>query len=159
MIKKEQGNMRVSSTGAKRQNADGKPRPGLFPGDAYLAISQHFADGAAIYDDRNWEQGLSLNSIIDSLERHIAQEKMGLTDESHDLALAWNAVVYLATKLRIANGILPKELDDMPKYKKVEAADPRCPDCNTVVVLCAGEADTVWQCSTCNCGYSRDFFK
>ena len=119
MIKKEQGGKRTFSTGAKRQNADKKPRPGLFPGDAYLAISQHFADGAAVYDDRNWEKGLPLNSIIDSLERHIAQEKMGLTDESHDLALAWNAVVYLATKLRIKAGLLPAELDDMPKYKEV----------------------------------------
>ena len=118
MIKRETGNKREFSTGAKRQNADKKPRPGLFPGDAYLAISQHFADGAAVYDDRNWEKGLPLNSIIDSLERHIAQEKMGLTDESHDLALAWNAVVYLATKLRIKAGILPAELDDMPKYRK-----------------------------------------
>ena len=38
---------------------------------------------------------------------------MGLTDESHDRAIAWNAVVYLATKLRIKAGILPKELDDL----------------------------------------------
>lgn len=127
MIKKEQGDKREFSTGAKRQNATGKPRPGLFPGDAYLAISQHFADGAAVYDDRNWEQGLPLNSIIDSLERHIAQEKMGMTDESHDLALAWNAVVYLATKLRIKAGLLPAELDDMPKYEKIEQSVDRCP--------------------------------
>ena len=125
-IKYEQGDKREFSTGAKRQNADSKPRPGLFPGDAYLAISQHFADGAAVYDDRNWERGLPLNSIIDSLERHIAQEKMGMTDESHDLALAWNAVVYLATKLRIKAGILPPELDDMPKYNKVEVDGDHC---------------------------------
>ncbi len=122
MIKKEKGKKREFSTGAKRQAAVGKGLPSLFPGDAYIDISKHFEHGAEHYDARNWEKGLPLASIIDSLERHIAAEKMGLTDESHARALAWNAVVYLAIKLRIENGILPKELDDMPKYKKVEGA-------------------------------------
>lgn len=153
-IKKEQGDKREFSTGAKRQNADRKPRPGLFPGDAYLAISQHFADGAAIYDDRNWEKGLPLSSIIDSLERHIAQEKMGLTDESHDLALAWNAVVYLATKLRIKNGILPAELDNMPRYTKAEEqpdyrAMGYCSEC-TKKLLAADVGGTIVElCQIC----------
>ena len=117
MIKKEQGNKREFSTGAKRQAAVGKGLPSLFPGDAYIDICKHFEHGAEHYDARNWEKGLPLASIIDSLERHIAAEKMGLTDESHARALAWNAVVYLATKLRIEAGILPQGLDDLPKYK------------------------------------------
>jgi len=154
MIKQEPGDKREFSTGAKRQNANNKPRPGLFPGDAYLAISQHFADGAAIYDDRNWEKGLPLNSIIDSLERHIAEEKMGMTDESHDLALAWNAVVYLATKLRIKAGILPAELDDMPKYKKVNSTpDYRAMGyCNKCIkrLMAAREGDVVVLCGVCS---------
>lgn len=122
MIKKEEGKMRESSTGAKRQAAAGKGLPSLFPGDAYIDVCKHFEEGAIHYDARNWEKGLKLGSIIDSLERHIAAEKMGDTDESHARALAWNAIVYLATKLRIENGILPKKLDDMPKYKGVDGA-------------------------------------
>jgi len=113
MIKKESGAERKFETGARKQNAKGKGTPVLFPGDAYLEISKHFEDGADHYEPRNWEKGIPLSKLIDSLERHIAQEKMGLTDESHDRALAWNAVVYLATKLRIKAGILPKELDDL----------------------------------------------
>lgn len=113
MIKKETGEERKFSTGAKRQHAEGKGTPVLFPGDAYLDICKHFEDGAIHYGGRNWEKGLPLSTYIDSLERHVAQEKMGLTDESHDRAIAWNAICYLATKLRIKAGILPKELDDL----------------------------------------------
>lgn len=112
-IRKESEPEREFDSGAKRQAAAGKGTPSLFPGDAYLDICKHFEDGAVHYGGRNWEKGLPLSSYIDSLERHIAQEKMGLTDESHDRAMAWNAICYLATKLRIAAGLLSKELDDL----------------------------------------------
>ena len=54
---------------------------------------------------------------------------MGLTDEPHARALVWNALVYLATKLRIEKGSLPSELADMPVYEDdynaVEIDGPR----------------------------------
>lgn len=121
-IKKESGKEREFDTGAKRQRAEGKGTPVLFPGDAYLDVCKHFEDGAIHYGGRNWEKGLPLSTFIDSLERHTAQEKMGLTDESHDRAMAWNTICYLATKLRIKAGILPKELDDLEgAYGKQDA--------------------------------------
>ncbi len=113
-IKKEEGEKRTFSTGADKQSSEGKGAPVLFPPDAYLEISKHFEEGGAIHGDRNWEAGIPLSELINSLERHIQQEKMGLTDESHDRAIAWNAVVYLATKLRIKADILPIELADIP---------------------------------------------
>ena len=39
---------------------------------------------------------------------------MGLTDEPHLRAIAWNGVVLLATMLRIRGGLLPGELGDIP---------------------------------------------
>ena len=123
MIKQELSDKREFSTGAKKQAAKGKGTPVLFPGDAYLEICKHFEEGAETHEARNWEKGIPLGELINSLERHIAEEKMGMTDESHDRAIAWNAVVYLATKLRIKAGILPAKLDDMPKYKN----KGRCP--------------------------------
>jgi hypothetical protein len=113
-IKREVGEKRSFETGARKQPASDKGTPVLFPGDAYLEISKHFEDGARIYDARNWEKGIPLSELINSLERHIAQEKMGLTDERHDRAIAWNAVVYLATKLRVESGVLPSSLADIP---------------------------------------------
>ena len=114
MIKRESGPRREFSTGATRQNAEGKGTPVLFPSDAYIEISKHFEEGAKTHGARNWEKGLPLSGLIDSLERHIAAEKLGQTDESHARALAWNAVVYLATKVRIERGQLPPELADIP---------------------------------------------
>ncbi len=122
-IKQESGKERKFSTGAKKQHSKGKGKPSLFPGDGYLEICKHFEDGAETHEARNWEKGIPLSDLIDSLERHIADEKMGKTDESHDRALAWNAVVYLTTKLRIQRGLLPKSLDDMPRYEQVEQSE------------------------------------
>ncbi len=115
-IKIEDGPQRVFSTGAESQNATGKGTPVLVPGDAIIDIAKHFEKGAAVYGARNWEKGIPLSEQLNSLERHLQQEKMGMTDEPHARALAWRAVCYLATKLRIENGLLPAELNDMPKY-------------------------------------------
>ncbi len=117
-IKEVDGPKREFSTGAEKQTAEGKGTPVLVPGDAVLEIAKHFEGGAKIYGARNWEKGIPLSELLNSLERHLQQEKMGLTDEPHARALAWNAVVYLATKLRIEAGILPAELADMPEYQR-----------------------------------------
>ena len=119
-IKIESGERREFSTGAESQASSGKGTPVLVPGDAIIDIAKHFENGAAIYGARNWEKGIPLSEQLNSLERHLQQEKMGMTDEPHARALAWRAVCYLATKLRIENGLLPAELDDMPVYTTPE---------------------------------------
>lgn len=131
-IKIEKGKRREFSTGAKSQAAAGKGTPVLVPGDAIIDIAKHFENGAAIYGPRNWEKGIPLSEQLNSLERHLQQEKMGMTDEPHARALAWRAICYLATKLRIEKGLLPAELDDMPMYLNPETQNytsrgPRVP--------------------------------
>ena len=116
-IKIESGGKRKFTTGAEKQAASGKGTPVLVPGDAILEVAKHFEGGIPIYGARNWEKGIPLSEILNSLERHLHQEKMGLTDEPHARALVWNALVYLATKLRIKKGLLPSELADMPVYE------------------------------------------
>ena len=113
-IKIESGKTREFSTGAKKQAAVGKGTPVLVPGDAILDVAIHFEKGAVVHGARNWEKGIPLSELLNSLERHLQQEKLGLTDEPHARALAWNAIVYLATKLRIERGQLPAELNDVP---------------------------------------------
>ena len=112
-IKHESGEKREFSTGAKKQAAEGKGTPVLIPGDGLLELAKHFEEGAKLHGARNWEKGIPLSELINSLERHIQQEKLGLTDENHARAIAWNAVVYLTTKLRIQLYQLPRELDDL----------------------------------------------
>ncbi len=115
-IKIETGPKREFSTGATKQAATGKGRPSLVPGDVILEVSKHFEEGVPIHGARNWEKGIPLSVILDSLERHLQQLKMGMTDEPHARALVWNAMVYFATKLRIESRLLPAELNDMPEY-------------------------------------------
>lgn len=154
MIKTESGEKREFNTGAKKQPATGKGTPVLFPGDAYLEVCKHFEDGAIHYGGRNWEKGIPLSELINSLERHIAQEKMGLTEESHDRALAWNAIVYLATKLRIEAGILPAELADLcgaygnqpPKHATTR---PKFCDACEARIKAAPEYEAVPLCEKC----------
>jgi hypothetical protein len=74
------------------------------------------------YDPRNWEKGLPLCSILDSLLRHVQDELEGKIDEDHANAIAWNAHIYNHTKEMIRRGILPTELDDRPNY-----IPKRCP--------------------------------
>jgi len=119
-IKKESGKNRKFNTGAEKQHSEGKGTPVLFPGDAYMEVCKHFEAGAKHYEARNWEKGIPLSELINSLERHIADEKMGDTSERHDRAIAWNAIAYLAIKMRIQRGLLSKSLDDMPRYEQFE---------------------------------------
>jgi hypothetical protein len=115
-IKIETGEDRVFATGAKRQASAGKGLPSLLPPDALLEISKHLEAAASKYGSRNWEKGLPLSSILDSLLRHIYAELMGDTSEEHARAIGCNTLFYIATKKRIQLGQLPSELDDIPKY-------------------------------------------
>ncbi len=124
-IKIESGETRKFSTGARKQAAAGKGTPVLVPGDAIIDVAIHFEKGAVVHGPRNWEKGIPLSEILNSLERHLQQEKLGMTDEPHARALAWNAIVYLATKLRIERGQLPKSLDDMSECKLPVELDGR----------------------------------
>lgn len=114
---------RQLSSGAKRQSDAGKGLPTLCSPVALRRLAQHMQGGVeAGYDPRNWELGLSLCGILDSLIRHILDELEGKTDEDHANAIQWNAHVYNHTKEMIARGLLPKELDDRPNY-----IPKRCP--------------------------------
>lgn len=119
-IKEESGEKREFSTGAKKQAAAGKGMPVLIPPDATMELAKHFEDGAETHGARNWEKGIPLSEIMNSLLRHIYAEIEGDTGESHDRALAWNALVYLATKKRIQRGQLPMELADIPALGEIK---------------------------------------
>ena len=42
--------------------------------------------------------------------------KVGLLDEDHASAIAWNIDAFIHTKFMIECGKLPKELNDLPEY-------------------------------------------
>jgi hypothetical protein len=52
---------------------------------------------------------------MDSALRHLFKHLEGYRDERHEVAAAWNILALIETKNKIDKGLLPKELDDLPK--------------------------------------------
>ena len=75
---------------------------------AYLEVSQHYAEGAKKYADRNMEKGLPWHSMVDSALRHYTKWCRGDDDEPHARAVIWN----LLTLLYMVDN--KPELNDLP---------------------------------------------
>lgn len=86
----DSGNRRKFKTGAVRDMEIGKGRCDLLPACAILRLSKHYEEGAKKYEDRNWEKGIPISSMIDSALRHLLKYLDGQTDEDHLVASAWN---------------------------------------------------------------------
>lgn len=75
---------------------------------AYLEVSQHYAEGAKKYSDRNMEKGIPWHSMVDSALRHYTKWRRGDDDEPHARAVIWN----LLTLLYMVD--YKPELNDLP---------------------------------------------
>lgn len=115
---KDSGKRQDFKTGAVRDIQSGKGRFDLLPPRAIKRLAQHYENGAVKYGDRNWEKGIPLSRMIDSAIRHLFQLLEGKTDEDHAIACVWNVMGIVEIQERIEEGIMPKELDDLPKGKK-----------------------------------------
>jgi hypothetical protein len=81
-------------------------------------LARLYEAGCLKYGDRNWEKGIPLGRYMDSGMRHMVKFMRGETDEDHLLAAAWNLCCALDTRERIKLGILPPELDNLPKHER-----------------------------------------
>lgn len=121
---KDSGVRENFDTGSRRDSRSGKGRYDLLPCRALRALSKHFEGGAIKYDARNWEKGQPLSRYVDSALRHLFNHLEGMRDEDHAAAAAWNVMAMMDTKARIDEGLLPKELDDLPLPVGQCAGDP-----------------------------------
>lgn len=112
---KDSGKRQDFPTGAVRDTQEGKGRYDLLPTRALAEVAVHFQQGAEKYDARNWEKGIPLSRFLDSALRHSFAVLEGKADEPHARAAAWNWLCLIETKARIKAGLLPAELDDLPK--------------------------------------------
>lgn len=115
---KDSGTRRKFKTGAVRDIQASKGRFDLLPPRAIEALAIHYQKGCKKYGERNWELGIPLSRYLDSSLRHAFQFLQGLEDENHLIAAIWNLMCLYETKERIKEGILPSELDDLPKQVK-----------------------------------------
>jgi hypothetical protein len=111
---KDSGNRENFSTGSKRDTREGKGRFDLLPVMAITRLAKWFELGSIKYGDNNWKKGQPLSRYMDSALRHAFKYLGGHRDEDHLIAACWNLMCLAETEEMIQNGILPKELDDLP---------------------------------------------
>lgn len=116
----DSGKRQEFNTGAVRDIQEGKGRYDLISPIALQRLAKHYENGAKKYGEGNWEKGMPLSRYLDSLIRHAYKLVMGMDDEDHAAAIAWNAFAYIHTKEMIDQGKLPKELDNITKYNLKE---------------------------------------
>ena len=97
---------------AVREPNAGKGRYDLVSPFAMRRLAQHYEEGAKKYADRNWEKGMPFSRYVDSAKRHLDKYVMGMTDEDHLAATAWNIFAIMHHQ-----ELGQLELDDMPHYE------------------------------------------
>lgn len=112
---KDSGERRKFATGAQRDRGQLKGRPDLRAIHALHRYDLHNEKGSIKYAARNWELGMPLSEYYNSAQRHAEKVLAGYIDEDHEAAWLWNVMHFIETRHRIAVGLLPAELDDMPK--------------------------------------------
>lgn len=114
-VVKDSGEHREFASGARRDRKEGKGRYDLLPTRTIHALAIHYQKGSDKYSPRNWELGIPVNEYIDSGLRHAFQFLQGETDENHLISAIWNLICAYDTIERIKEGLLPEELNDLPK--------------------------------------------
>lgn len=106
---------RTFTSGARRDNAEGKGRMDLLPWNAIRELSKHCERGAKHYGEGNARLGIPMSSLMDSAARHLAQYISGDNAEPYHLVAAcWNVMFALEQQTT------HPELNDLP-WQKEEA--------------------------------------
>lgn len=95
-----QGEMEKTEHGAMRESNEGRGRFDLLPYEAVEALAKWYEAGSKKYDERNWEQGISVKDCINRMIRHAMKAGNGWTDEDHLAAVMWNAAAAITMMQR-----------------------------------------------------------
>lgn len=95
-----QGEMEATKHGALRESNEGRGRFDLLPYEAIEALAKWYEEGAKKYDERNWENGISVKDCINRMIRHALKAGNGWTDEDHLAAVMWNAAAAITMMQR-----------------------------------------------------------
>lgn len=103
---------------AIREPSEGKGRFDLITPFGLTRIAKWYELGAKKYTDRNWEKGMPFSRYVDSAFRHLIKFLMGMTDEDHLAACAWNILAIMHHQ-----ELGQTEFDDLPHYLDKEKKD------------------------------------
>lgn len=117
----DSGERTAFSTGAVRDMHEGKGRMDLLPWYGIIEVAKHCEEGAKKYGEGNVNKGIPQHSLIDSAFRHLAKYTVGMTDEDHLRAAAWNILWALdqrQTHPELDDRLCVKNSGDCFEYKK-----------------------------------------
>ena len=116
-LKLDDGGERISYGDDKaiREPTDGKGRFDLISPFALMRLAKHYEAGAKKYAPRNWEKGIPFSRYLDSAMRHLNKYLMGMNDEDHLAAAAWNIIAIMHHE-----ELGQWDLDDLPHYLQEE---------------------------------------
>lgn len=97
---------------AVREPDTGKGRYDLISPFALRRMALHYENGALKYADRNWEKGMKFSRYVNSALRHMWKFVMGMNDEDHLAAAAWNIFAIMHHQ-----ELGQFEFNDMPHYE------------------------------------------
>ncbi len=89
----------------------------LIPGLAINRLQALFERGAHKYGEDNWQKGIPLQRMYESMMRHLIQAWAGDTAEDHLAAVMWNTAAVMDIEARIVHGDLPEWLGDAGALK------------------------------------------
>ena len=115
LIKPTEAGTDTEVTGAIRGANEGRGRFDLIPPEALEMLAKHYEAGLEHYPEGNWRKGISLKRYMNSAMRHINKYRLGHRDEPHLVSALWNIIGFLVTEEMISVGLVPEELDDLPK--------------------------------------------
>lgn len=110
----------TASTGAMRDNQDGKPRFDLIGTHMLRRLARLMEAGAKKYEAHNWEKGQETARTLASLWRHLIAYQEGDRVEDHLAAIIFNAMSIIHVEEEVKAGRLPRELLNVPFYKNTE---------------------------------------
>lgn len=96
---------------ATREPDEGKGRYDLITPFGLRRLALWYELGAKKYADRNWEKGMPFSRYLNSAKRHLDKYLMGMTDEDHLAAAAWNILAIIHHE-----ELGQTEFDDLPHY-------------------------------------------
>lgn len=116
----DSGKRDIEKTGAQSDPSNSMAAMELLSPFSLWRLSEWLGKGANKYAPRNWEKGIKFSVCIGKLKRHLEKHIMGEIDEDHLAAVGfwWHALSHYEKMIKM--DLLPKELDDMPKYEQVE---------------------------------------
>jgi hypothetical protein len=108
---KDSGERDTYSSGAVRDNHEGKGRMDLVSTQGLLRLTRWYELGSRKYSDRNWEKGMNISRYVDAAMRHLVKYLAGCDDEDHLSAVAWNVFAIMHHEY-----YLPEQ-QDLPEWQ------------------------------------------